>query len=227
MPPVTQMVSIPLSSHTLSAYFAQPTGEGKFPAVVVIHEIYGLNDNIKDISERFANEGYVALAVDLFSGSNRVVCIARLFGGAFFNSLDHGGIHDLKAALSYLEQQPSVDNNRLGAIGFCMGGGLAICWACTDTRLRVAAPFYGMNPRPLDAAARACPVVGSYPGDDFTASGGRKLDAELAKDNIPHDIKIYPGAKHSFFNDTGRNYNEAASQDAWARTLTFFKQHIG
>ena len=224
---VTKMLPFPSGSATLEAYLASPAGDGPFPGVVVIHEAFGLNDNIKDIARRLADQGYAALAVDLFAGRNRMVCMFRFFGGMFVNSLDHAGIHDLKAALTFLTAQPGVDGARIGAIGFCMGGGFAIAWAATDNRLKAIAPFYGTNPRPLEAVARLCPVVGSYPENDFTGGMGQKLDAELDRYQIPHDIKVYPGAGHSFFNDTSRNHNAAASQDSWNRVLAFFKQHVG
>jgi carboxymethylenebutenolidase len=224
---LVETVAIPNTSADVTAYLALPLGDGIFPGVVVIHEAFGLNDNIRSITRRFAEAGYTALAVDLFAGRNRVMCMFRFFGGIFLNPLDHTAIHDLKAALTYLEGHPKVDSNRLGAIGFCMGGSFAIAWACTDPRLHVIAPFYGMNPRPLDAVARACPVVGSYPEQDFTKGMGEKLDAELDKHNIAHDIRIYPGAKHSFFNDQRGNYNAEAAVDSWTRTLAFFNQHIG
>ena len=224
----TQTVSFLSGKATLEAYLATPEGTGPFPAVVVIHEIFGLNDNIRDIARRFASEGYAALAVDLFAGRNRTVCMFRFMGGMFTNSLNHQGIKDLKAALTFLTQQPGVDAQRLGAIGFCMGGGFAIGWACTDDRLKVIAPFYGMNPRPLEAVARSCPVVGSYPEKDFTAGAGRKLDEALDAYHIDHDIKVYPEAKHSFFNnDRPSNYSAEASADAWPRTLAFFKERLG
>jgi carboxymethylenebutenolidase len=108
-----------------------------------------------------------------------------------------------------------------------MGGGFAIAWACTDDRLKAIAPYYGTNPRPLPAVARSCPVVGSYPERDFTARSARKLEAELERHGVPHDVKIYPGALHSFFNDRGRTYDPAASEDSWRRTLAFFREHIG
>jgi carboxymethylenebutenolidase len=212
----------------LAAYLATPDSEGPFPGMVVIHEIFGLNDNIKDIARRFAAEGYAALAVDLFAGRHRAVCMARFMMANLFGPLEHGGVKDLKAALSFLTEQPEVDGARLGAIGFCLGGGFAIAWACTDPRLKVIAPFYGMNPRPLAAVARSCPVVGSYPDPDFTTGAGRKLDEVLDIYDISHDIKIYPGARHSFFNDQRpQSYNAEAAADAWQRTLAFFKQHIG
>jgi carboxymethylenebutenolidase len=224
---VEQNISFPSVKTQIDGYLARPEGEGPFPGVVVIHEIFGLNENIKDIARRFAGEGYVALAVDLFAGSNRTVCMFRFMSGLFLNSLNHRGIQDLKAALTYLSKQPGVDSSRIGAIGFCMGGSFAIAWASTDERLKAIAPFYGANPRPLEAVARLCPVVGSYPDNDFTTQQGQKLDIALDGYNIPHDIKIYPGTKHSFFNDQRKNYDANASQDSWQRVLTFFKEHIG
>lgn len=211
----------------LEGYLVRPDADGPFPAVVVIHEIFGLNENIKDVAQRFGDAGYVALAVDLFAGRNRAVCMARFMAGLLLKSLSHRGIRDLKAALDFLVAQPHVDAGRLGAIGFCLGGSFAIAWACTDSRLNVIAPYYGMNPRPLEAVARLCPVVGSYPTDDATTAQGAKLDAVLDTYQVPHDIKIYPGAKHSFFNDRGEKYHEAAAQDAWQRTMAFFDAHIG
>lgn len=208
------------------AYVALPDGPGPHPGVVVIHEAYGLNENIKDIAGRFADKGYAALAVDLFTGRNRAICMTRYMAGMLRGSVDRYGISDLKAALSHLATLPDVDADRIGAIGFCMGGGFAIAWACTDDRLKAIAPFYGANPRPLDAVKRACPVVGSYPEKDFTASAGRALDQALETNGIARDIKIYAGAGHSFFNDRGRAYNKPAAEDSWARVLSFFGKHL-
>ncbi len=221
------MISFQSGNRQLEGYMARPEGDGPFPGIVVIHEISGLNENMKDITRRFVEQGYVALAVDLFAGRNRAICMFRVMSGLLLNSLDNRSIHDLKAVLSFLSEQPGVDDARLGAVGYCMGGSFVIAWACTDDRLKAIAPYYAVNPRPLKAVARLCPVVGSYPDKDFTTSAGQKLDVELDRYNVPHDIKIYPGAKHSFFNDTIRNYNESAAQDSWRRVLAFFEEHLG
>ncbi len=226
MGPVTQMTTFQSESRQLEGYLARPEGEGPFPGIVVIHEAYGLNENMKDISRRFADQGYVALAVDLFAGRNRAVCMFRFMGNLLLHSLHNNTIADLKASLTFLSEQPGVDSARLGAVGYCMGGSFAIAWACTDERLKAIAPYYAMNPRPLEAVNRLCPVVGSYPGSDFTTPNGQKLDVELERYQVSHDIKIYPGAKHSFFNDTSRNYNESAAQDSWGRVLAFFGEHL-
>ncbi|SRR5258708_4282325 len=208
-------------------YIAAPDGAGPHPGVIVIHEAYGLNDNIKDIARRFAEAGYVALAVDLFSERNRAVCMARYMGGMLLGSINRNGIDDLKAALTYLAKDRIVDAKRLGAIGFCMGGGFAIAWACTDSRLKAIAPFYATNPRPLNVVSRLCPVVGSYPAQDFTANSGRALEKALAQSQIAHDIKIYPIARHSFFNEKSSSYSQAAAEDSWARVIKFFGEQIG
>lgn len=191
--PVPRTVSFAGDKDPLEGYLARPEGEGPFPGVVVSHELFGLNDNIRD-------------ATDLFAGRNRAACMAR--------------------SLGVLAEQPHVDETRLGATGFCKGGGFAVAWACTDERLRATAPYYGTNPRPLRAVARSCTVVGSYPERDFTARSGRRLDAALERHGVPHDTKVYPGAEHSFSNDRGRAHDPAASEDSWRRTLAFSGEHL-
>lgn len=207
-------------------YLALPDGRGPFPGVVVIHEAYGLNDHIRDVTRRFARAGYAALGADLFAGRNRAVCMTRYMAGMLMGSVNRYGIDDLKATLTYLAKLPEVDARRLGAIGFCMGGGFAIAWACTDSRLKAIAPFYGANPRPLEVVKRLCPVVGSYPENDFTARAGRSLDRALTERGIEHDIKVYPRARHSFFNDTSPAYDKDAAEDSWRRVLDFFARRL-
>ena len=208
-------------------FLALPDAQGRHPGVVVIHEAYGLNENIRAITRRLAAHGYAALAVDLFGDRNRTICMTRFMAGMLRGSLDRYGIADLKLALSYMTSLDEVDPKRVGAIGFCMGGTFAIAWACTDDRLKAIAPFYSVNPRPITAVQRLCPVVGSFPEKDFTAGAGRKLDVELTTHKVPHDIKIYPGARHSFFNGAGGAYDKAAADDAWSRVMNFFGTHLG
>src|SRR3977135_4356699 len=153
-------------------YLVTPDGSGPHPGVVVIHEVYGLNDQIKEICQRFASAGYAALAVDLFTDRNRAICMTRYMAGLLLGSVNAHGVSDLQSALTYLARNRDVDAKRMGAIGFCMGGGFAIAWACTDSRLKAIAPFYGTNPRPLDVVRRLCPVVGSYPQKALPANAG-------------------------------------------------------
>lgn len=231
VPVVFDNLSIPRGkrgAEPLTAYLARPADDGPKPAVVIIHELFGLNDNMRDIAQRFADAGYVALAVDLFSGSgNRKLCILRLMTAMAVRPLRNKGLSDLRRSVDWLQARPEVDANRVGAIGFCMGGGYALALACVESDLRASSAFYCINPRPLSALRRACPIVGSYPEDDWSAKSGRKLDAALDQYNVPHDVKIYPGAGHSFFNDTLSSYHPAAAEDSWQRTLAFFGEHMG
>ncbi|HEX6799553.1 MAG TPA: dienelactone hydrolase family protein [Ktedonobacterales bacterium] len=221
-------VTFPFNGESRPAYVARPQGDGPFPGVVVIHEIVGLNENIRDVTRRLARAGYAALAVDLFAGrGNRTLCMWRLLASQIRNSPGSRGVSELRAALSYLAAQPEVDATRLGAVGFCLGGGYAIAWACGDGRLKAIAPFYGMRTTPLSALARSCPVVGSYPDHDISTCSSRMLERRLTRYGIAHDIKVYAGAQHSFFNDRyPAHYNAAASEDSWRRVLAFFDEHV-
>jgi carboxymethylenebutenolidase len=210
-----------------NSYLSVPLGIGPYPGVVVVHEAFGLNDNIRDICRRFSEQGYAALGVDLFDGHNRAVCMARMFVGGLAGNLDHFGVPALKAALGRLADRPEVDAVRIGAVGFCLGGSIVLTWACTDRRLKAIAPYYGMAPRPRAAIRRLCPVVGSWPDNDFTTKAARILEAELTAAGDPHDIKVYPRTKHAFFNDQlPKRYSEEAATDSWHRVLAFFDEHV-
>lgn len=210
----------------MDAYQVLPEGTGPFAGVIIIHEISGLNDNMRDIARRFAKIGYAALAVDYFSTGNRAMCMLRIFNGMLLKPLDNSVAADLRAALDFFRAQPDVDAARVGAVGFCMGGTFALQLACLDDKLRVASVFYGQNPRPLEKVAQACPVVGSYPEKDFTVGAARKLEVALTEYDVPHDIKIYPDTGHSFFNNGGKRYHTEAAADAWKRMLAFFEIYL-
>jgi len=141
--------------------------------------------------------------------------------------LNNTMLSDLQSTLAFLKTQPSVDENRIGAVGFCMGGGYALQLAVTDKGMKAASAFYGAVPKPLEAFAESCPIVGSYPEKDFTAIGARELDAMLEKNSVPHDIKLYENTQHSFFNRQRTPFEVEASKDAWQRMLSFFGEHLG
>ena len=224
-----QNVSVPLvnsSRKAIDAYLAIPEGSGPFPGLIVIHELPAISENIRDIARRFAHQGYAALAVDLMSQASQVMCMMRVMNAMMIKPLKNGIIAELQQSLDYLQAQNGVDPGRVGVIGFCMGGTFALQLACTDKDVKAASVFYGMNPRPFEAVAQSCPLVGSYPDRDFTTQAGRELDAALDRYNVPHDIKEYPNSLHSFFNDDKRSFNPEAAADAWQRVLSFFKTYL-
>lgn len=220
-------ITLPSEGQSLKAFIARPAGAEPRPALLVIQEVFGLNDNIRQITSRLAQEGYAALALDLYSGGFKPWCVFQTMRAILSSSTDTYGTRHLRNAMTYLAQQPYVDANRLGAIGFCMGGNFALALAHQDKRLKTIAPFYGLTPKPLKKnVSGLCPVVGSYPGKDFTTKHGQQLDSDLTRANIAHDIKIYPGANHSFMNDSRSSFEPEAAADAWQRTLAFFQVHL-
>lgn len=224
----TASVSVPRSNGkgAMESFLAKPEGAGNFPAIIVIHEISGLNDNIREIAIQFAEQGYVALGVDLFSNRNRMLCMLQIMHGMLIRPLNNSMLSDLKSAMAVLQKQPNVDAHRIGVVGFCMGGTYALQLAITAKGMKAASVFYGMNPKPLESVAEACPIVGSYPDKDFTTKAARELEASLTKNNIPHDIKIYDDTQHSFYSQQRTPFEVDASKDAWQRMLSFFEQHL-
>ena len=224
----TSMVAVPRADAkgVMESLFVKPEGTGPFPGVVVIHEIYGLNDNIRGIATRFAEQGYAAMAVDLFSNRNRAMCMMQIVHGMLIRPLKNATLADLRSTFDFLQKQTGVDSKRVGVVGFCMGGGYALQLAVTEKGMKAASSFYGAVPKPLEAFVESCPIMGSYPVKDFSAQGARELDAALEKNNIPHDIKFYENTLHSFFNHPRTPIEEQAAADAWQRMLTFFETHL-
>ncbi len=224
----TLVISVPRanSNGTMDSFFAKPEGAGPFPGMIVIHEIFGLNDNIRQITEQFAEQGYAALAVDLFSNRNRAICMMQIFYGMMFRPLDNSMLADLNSAFNVLKQVQGVDADRIGSVGFCMGGAYALQMAITAKGMKAASVFYGANPKPLDAVAQACPIMGSYPDKDFTTRAAHDLEASLVNYNVPHDIKIYDNTQHSFYSQQRTPFEVEASKDAWQRMLKFFGEYL-
>ena len=241
----TRDVGIPLPNGSrLPAALASPAvADGPRPAVLVLHEAFGVNDDIRRIAARFASEGYVALAPDFLDGLGpKPICIVRFARGLGRRSAGRP-YRQLDAAREWLAQRPGVDADRIGVAGFCIGGGFAMLWAAgAGPAVRVAAPFYGPVPdEPERDLAGICPVVASYGGRDrFFRSMAGRLEVGLSALGVAHDIKVYPDAGHSFMNRIdgpagwlGRRlpmhagFHGPSSEDAWRRMLAFFELHLG
>jgi len=251
----------------MEGYFALPEGNGPFPAVIVIQEIWGLVDHIRDVAYRFANEGYVALAPDLYTNEWREVMSAERIatGMAFLRNApqeiqrdpsklesalserpqeERDAIkmlatvmspnqrfrfaEDLLGAVEYLKSRPDVDRNRIGSIGFCMGGAVSGYLATLSLDLRAAVIFYGQNP-PLERVPEIqARVLGIYGGEDHRITDTvPEFEEAMREAGKSFEYHIYPGAPHAFFNDTRHNYREEAASDAWRRVLAFFDETLG
>ena len=230
----TSEVTIPLSDgRSLAGSLAVPAGAGPHPAVVVLHEGLGLNDDIRRIASRFADEGYVALAPDLFSFGNKAVCMARLQG----KTGERRAAVLVEQARHWLATRDDVDADRMAVIGFCLGGGFALA---TGVRggVRAAAVNYGQVRKDRKALSGVCPVVASYGGRDLVfGSHGKRLEEHLTALGVTHDLKTYDTVGHSFMNDADSwlvrlptpmrvGYSEPEAEDAWRRILAFFDEHV-
>jgi carboxymethylenebutenolidase len=133
---------------------------------------------------------------------------------------------DLNSAFEFLKGIPGVASDRIGSVGFCMGGSYALQMAITARGMKAASVFYGANPKPLEAVAQACPIMGSYPDRDFTTRAARELKASMETFKITNDIKIYDNTQHSFYSQQRTTFEVEASKDAWQRMLKFFGEHL-
>jgi carboxymethylenebutenolidase len=217
---------------TVRAFVAAPQTKEKRPAVIVVQEWWGLTDHIKDIAKRYAAEGYVAIAPDLYSRLGNALTTDPTEAGKLMNTLkQEDGLNDLNATVTYLQSVPEVNAARIGVTGFCMGGSYALMLPCVNPVIKAAAPFYGQVPNPDTPLQKlACPILYIYGEDDgwITKADVQRLAAALKKYNKQGEIKTYPGAPHAFFRDVDKSvYRPEAAKDAWARAKAFFKQHLG
>ncbi|MGG5259935.1 dienelactone hydrolase family protein [Phycicoccus avicenniae] len=222
----------------LDAYLAVPDGEGPWPGLVLVHEAFGLDANMRALADRMAGAGFLTLAPDLFSRGRRSTCLRQTFTAL---RRGHGpAFDDVDAARGQLLAHERC-SGRVGVIGFCMGGAFALALA-PRPGWDAAAVNYGMLPSSPDALDGACPVVASYGGRDRSLSGAaEKLEVALAARDVPHDVREYPRAGHSFLNPeeagpwwltpvarfvlhAGPEPESAA--DAWRRIDTFLGEHL-
>jgi len=231
MPEVaTSSVTFPGEGVTIAGFLARPQDSKPRPAIVVIHEWWGLNDHIKDIAQRFAKEGYVVLAPDLYSRLGHKVTKDPNEAARLMESLQsQDALKDLNAATRYLKTQPFVDPLRIGAVGFCMGGTFTLMIASHNSDVKAAVPFYGQIPPTDSLKYLLCPILYIYGGQDgwIKKQDVERLQQGLKQYGRPGEVKIYQDCPHAFFNDTRPDVhrpNEA--KDAWQRTLQFLATRL-
>ena len=219
-------IEFPSNGDRVRGYLATPAGRG--PGLVVIQEWWGLVDHIRDVCDRFAREGFVALAPDLYRGTATADPdeAGRLMMGLEIPR----AARDLDGAIEALRGQDAVDGSRVGAVGFCMGGQLALYAATRNRRVGAVVDFYGIHPQvTLDLSGLEAPVLGIFvERDEFVSpDAARKLESELREAGKRASFQIHDDVDHAFFNDTRPEvYDAKAAGRAWADTLAFFRAEL-
>lgn len=236
-----EMVEYKSGTDVVRAFLCRPKATGRYPAVIVIHEIFGLVDHIKDVSCRLAQSGYLALAPDLYTregGAPEGMDFTKLreFVGKIADARIVG---DLQAGMAYLRTRADARGDRIGAVGFCMGGLYALLLAGRTPDLKAAVCFYGrlvypekteQKPTaPIDlVAGMKAAIQGHFGGADaaIPLETVEQFRAKLKEHGKTHEIFIYEDAPHAFHNDTRPSYRPEAARLAWSRTLAWFEKYL-
>jgi carboxymethylenebutenolidase len=224
-----QTISFKSGDETATGFLVTPEGKGPFPAVIVIHEWWGLDGWVKGQARALAREGYVALAPDLYRG--KVTDKQEEAHQLMMGTPRDRALRDLKAAFSTLASRPDVRKDRIGVIGWCMGGMYSLALATEEPRLAAVVAYYGAPPTDAAAVAKIkAPVLGNYGAEDKGPAPEqvKAFEAAMKKDGHTIDVKLYPGAGHAFANPNNPwgGYREAAAKDAWSRTQAFFAKNL-
>ena len=203
---------------------------GPQPGVLVIHENRGLTEHIRDVTRRVAKAGFVALGIDLLSrqGGTRAFADDTARGEAYSRTVQSERHEDMVSGVEYLKKQENVVADRIGAIGFCAGGGNIYYSVYNGLSLKAAVPFYGTPPNPLPPAERVTTAVLGIFSENDRGQAARipGLSESLVAARVTFGIHVYKGTNHAFFNDTGNVYDEAAAVDAWAKTVGFLETQL-
>lgn len=210
---------------TLMGYLAYPSSGEAVPAIIVIQEWWGLNDHIKDVARRFANEGFVVLAPDLYHGQ---VATEPDEARKLVMELDNAeAVKEIEQAIAYLQEQDYVSGDKVGVVGYCMGGGLVLRTALASDDVGAGVVYYGSPLDPAEAGEVKAPIL-TFVGteDNIPVDAIEAMHAAFTEAGIKNEYEVYDGAQHAFFNDTRESYNEQAATDAWPRTLAWFHENL-
>jgi len=223
----TQRVKYATPGGEMQAYLARPKGKEKLPAVIVIHEIFGLTAHIEDVARRMALEGFVVIAPDALSPAGGTAANSSDIMGKM-RQLDYAAtVKNFTAAVRYLQTHPQTTGS-VGCTGFCWGGAMTNQVAVNAPELKAAVPYYGNVPAAEDVPRIKASMLCHYAGEDQRINEGIPgFEAALKKAGIEYQIHIYDGAQHGFNNDTNPSrYNKEAAELAWKRTVAFFKKKL-
>ena len=222
-----EMVQFTSNGGTTDGYLSIPES-GNGPGVIVIQEWWGLVDHIKEVCDRFAAEGFVALAPDLYHGKTTKSPdeAGKLMMALRIDEAEK----DLSGAMAYLATHDSSTSEKVGVVGFCMGGALSLYTATKNPHVGACVVFYGGHPNVKpDLPNLHSPVLAFYAGRDgfVTPESGRQLESKLKELGKSIEVIVYPDTDHAFFNDTRKEvYNAEAAHDTWRRTLDFLRKHL-
>jgi carboxymethylenebutenolidase len=222
-------------------YEARPATAGKYPIVLVIPEVFGMHEHIKDVTRRFAKEGYLSLTFEPYAREGGVLHLPNIEAvrKVVDPVPDERVMGDLDALVAYAKQHPAGRPDRIGVTGFCRGGMYTLLFSAHSREVKAAVPWYGQlrpaktpNVRtvgPLDIAAKInCPVLGLYGGEDLgiPVSDVKEMEGALKAAGKTAEFVIYPGAPHAFFADYRPSYRAEAAKDAWSRCTVWFNKYL-
>lgn len=224
---VSQMIEFKSNEHTTPGFLSRPATPGRYPGLVAIQEWWGLVPHIKDVAERFASQGFVTLAPDLYHGQ---AASEPDEARKLAMELDRErAVSEIQAAMRYLQGLEGVGPRKIGVVGWCMGGGLVIATAAASREVGAGVAFYG-GARNVELVPEIrAPLLGLFGEEDhgIPVDIVRAFEQELEERQVPHEIHIYSGAGHAFFNDSRpQAYDAEAAQDAWERTLAWFRKYL-
>lgn len=211
----------------INGFLAKPDSAGKYPGIVMIHEWWGLNENIKNVAKQMASEGYVVLAVDLFGEVTTESMRAQELTSGVRSNPDNA-IQNMKSAVSFLRNHESVDDNAIGSLGWCFGGGMSLQLALNEEMSATGIYYGSLVADPETLSVIEWPVLGIFGSEDRSISVEqvKAFETALNEINVENEIYIYDGVGHAFANPSGVSYAPEQTKDAWENTVAFFDKHL-